>query len=89
MIGYDLNKPGQDYSALFDAIKDLSGSWWHYLDSTWLVKSDLSSGQIRDRLAAFMDASDELLVIDVTAREMSWRGFESKAAKWILDNYQG
>ena len=39
MIGYDLNRPGQDYPALIDAIKRL-GTWWHHLDSTWIVVTD-------------------------------------------------
>jgi hypothetical protein len=37
LIGYDLDKPGQDYSNLVAEIKRL-GAWWHNLDSTWLVK---------------------------------------------------
>ena len=41
LIGYDLDKPDQDYSDLIAAIKKL-GAWWHHLDSTWLVKSDLT-----------------------------------------------
>ena len=36
LIGYDLNRPGQNYDDLFDEIKNL-GTWWHCLDSTWLV----------------------------------------------------
>jgi hypothetical protein len=32
LIGYDLNKTGQDYKDLIKAIK-LLGAWWHHLDS--------------------------------------------------------
>ena len=28
MIGYDLNRPGQNYPELFNAIKAISGWWW-------------------------------------------------------------
>ncbi|WP_209021761.1 hypothetical protein [Nocardioides sp. 503] len=34
LITYDLNTPGQGYTALHDEIKSL-GAWWHHLDSTW------------------------------------------------------
>lgn len=47
LIGYDLDKPDQDYSDLIAAIKKL-GAWWHHLDSTWLVKSDLTPKEARD-----------------------------------------
>lgn len=38
LVGYDLNKPGQNYDDLWVHLKDL-GPWWHYLDSTWLTLS--------------------------------------------------
>jgi len=49
LIGYDLNRPrGKDaYPDLIEAIKGLD-NWWHYLDLTWIVKSDLTAVQIRD-----------------------------------------
>jgi len=42
LIGYDLNKPrgDRDYPDLIEAIKAISGSWWHHLDSTWLIETD-------------------------------------------------
>jgi hypothetical protein len=85
LIGYDLDKPGQDYSNLMAAIKGL-GSWWHHLDSTWLVKSDLTTKAARDLLAKHIDDNDELLVISVTGREAAWTGFNEKGGQWIKDN---
>ncbi len=41
-INYDLKRPGQDYKALYEAIKTC-GDWWHYLGSTWLVDTSLSA----------------------------------------------
>ncbi|MDX6587284.1 MAG: hypothetical protein QOI31_1757 [Solirubrobacterales bacterium] len=76
LIGYDLNRPGQHYDALIDGIKEL-GAWWHQLDSTWLVKTDLNAADVRDRLWALMDSGDEILVIDVTGRPWAANGFES------------
>lgn len=48
LITYDLKKPGQDYSNVHDAIKSC-GTWWHYLESTWLVDSYLTAEQISSR----------------------------------------
>ncbi len=85
LIGYDLDKPDQDYKDLITAIKGL-GAWWHHLDSTWLVKSDLTPAQARDVLKKHIGTSDELLVISVTGRAAAWYGFNEAASKWIKDN---
>ena len=85
LIGYDLDKPDQDYKELIEAIKGL-GAWWHHLDSTWLVKSDLTAVEARDSLRKHIGASDELLVISVTGRQAAWFGFNETGSKWIKDN---
>ena len=61
MISYDLNKPGQNYSDLYKAIKKC-GVWWHHLDSTWLVDSKFTVDEITNHLLKFMDKNDFLLV---------------------------
>lgn len=85
-IGYDLMNPGQDYSSLFDAIKSV-GTWWHCLDSTWLVKSASSAIQIRNTLVAHIDSNDKLLVACLTG-EAAWRGFDEQCSSWLSNNLQ-
>ena len=46
LITYDLNAPGQKYDDLYQEIKDLGSTWWHYLDSTWVVKTTLTPDQV-------------------------------------------
>lgn len=84
MIGYDLNRPGQNYNELFEAIKAL-GLWWHCLDSTWIVKSNLTSVQIRDKLAAHIDLNDSLLVA-ILSGDAAWIGFSDECSSWLKDN---
>ncbi len=65
LVTYDLKKPGQNYSTLYDAIKSL-GSWWHYLDSTWLVDTNFySANSVSEKLTPHIDKNDNLLVIGV------------------------
>lgn len=85
LISYDLNKPGQDYKDLMAAIKGLSDTWWHHLDSTWLLQHPGPSTAIRDSLKPHLDASDELLVVKLTG-EGAWTGFDEKGSKWLKDN---
>lgn len=85
MIGYDLNKAGQDYSALIDEIKALANGWWHHLDSTWIVNTNLTAVQVRDRLRAQIDANDELLVAAIS-EPAAWYGFTQKGSDWLKAN---
>lgn len=73
LIGYDLNRPGQDYEDLIDEIKS-SDAWWHHLDSAWLVSTEPTPIELCDRLKSLIDSGDELLVLDVTGRGHAWAG---------------
>jgi hypothetical protein len=85
LVGYDLNKPGQDYGLLIDRLKAF-GTWWHHLDSTWLVRTELTAMELRTVLRELVDSSDELLVVDVSGTSRAGAGFEEKAYKWLRDN---
>ncbi|WP_082549026.1 SinR family protein [Rhizobacter sp. Root404] len=84
VISYDLNRPGQNYPELFEAIK-ACGSWWHCLTSTWMVSSSMSALDIATKLWAVMDANDKLLVNPV-AKGSSWAGFTGDCESWIKNN---
>jgi hypothetical protein len=81
-VGYDLNKPGQDYPDLIRKLKSYSG-WWHCLDSTWLIQTDKSCTAIRDELLALMDSSSKLLVIELGDSARAWSGFEKQCSDWL------
>ena len=86
LIGYDLNKE-KNYEELFAGIKSLGASWWHHLDSTWLVKADMTAVQARNALKPHIDADDELLVIDVSGDARAWAGFNDRGSKWLKDTF--
>lgn len=65
LITYDLNKPGQNYEKLYDKIKTF-GAWWHHIDSTWIVDTNLTVGEVNDRLLSVMDDSDSVLILNIT-----------------------
>ncbi|MFZ2309990.1 MAG: hypothetical protein WAW11_00410 [Patescibacteria group bacterium] len=71
LITYDLNKTGQDYSGLYEAIKSI-GDWWHYLDSNWLVRTDFNVTQISSILNKKIDQNDQLLIIRVMKDYDGW-----------------
>lgn len=61
LIIYDLHIPGQYYPSLIDAIKSL-GTARKLGRSCWAVKTNLTSTQIRNYLATFLDSNDYLFV---------------------------
>lgn len=86
LIGYDLNKAGQNYNALITDIQTSFPTYWHCLDSTWIVVTDLTPTQVRDHLKGHLDANDELLVIDITGKGAAWTGFAGDCSSWLKNN---
>ena len=66
LITYDLNKVGQNYEKVYEEIKKL-GSWAHWLDSTWFVKSSLTADEIVGKLKKHFDSNDTLFVVEMTS----------------------
>lgn len=85
LVGYDLNRAGQNYDDLIGRLKQYS-LWWHHLDSTWLIRTESTPVQVRDELSALIDSNDELLVIDVTGDPAAWTGFGASGSKWLKDH---
>lgn len=80
LITYDLHKPGQNYEGLHEEIKKY-GTWWHHLDSTWLVSTTDTPTQCMKKLRQHMDDNDNLLVIEVCDNYNGW--LPQKAWDWL------
>ncbi len=61
------------------------GTWWHHLDSTWIIQTDQTAAQVRDNLGRHIDSNDELLVAAIGA-PAAWKGFNEKGATWLKDH---
>lgn len=84
MISYDLKNPGRNYNNLYEAIKGI-GSWWHCVESVWLVQANLNSAQIRDLLRPLLDTNDLLVVLAV---DENWAsiGLSDECNAWLHNN---
>lgn len=85
LIGYDLNKTGQDYTNLIDAIKKMYPNYWHCLDSTWIVKTEQTALQVCNAVRPHIDNNDELLCVTLT-RDAAWVGFNDNCSNWLKNN---
>lgn len=74
MITYDLNKEGQDYENVIQAIKDAStGVWCSYWKSSFLIKSNLKTAdEVSNKITPYLDNNDTLLVIEVKNNKQGW-----------------
>jgi hypothetical protein len=84
LISYDLRKPGRDYSSLYEAIKQL-GSWWHCLESIWIVQTALSTAHVRDALKAHIDGNDGLVVLSLAGGWATY-GLSEECNNWLRNN---
>ena len=86
LITYDLNTPGQNYTPLHEEIKK-AGTWWHHLDSTWIIQTEQSPKQWYERLAPHLDKNDNVLVIEVKNNYWGW--LPQKAWEWLAARLYG
>lgn len=68
LVTYDLKVPGKDYKSLHEALKT-ANSWWHHLESTWILYTNDSVQVWTDRLTKLLDQNDRLFVVDITGRQ--------------------
>lgn len=82
-VSYDLNKAGQDYSGLYEELRNSPG-YWHYLDSTWLISTSETADKLFSRLKPYIDDNDSVLVIGVTSARSGW--LPKEAWEWLSKN---
>lgn len=80
LISYDLNQPGQDYAGLHDEIKK-ADTWWHHLESTWIISTSQSPEQWATRLLKHLDDDDSLFVVEICDNYQGW--LPDRAWKWL------
>jgi hypothetical protein len=80
LITYDLRAPGRDYTTLHAAIKS-AGTWWHHLESTWIIETTASPKQWYEFLAKHMDANDFILILQI--QKNAWGILPKQAWEWL------
>lgn len=84
LVSYDLKVPGRDYAKLYEVLKS-STSWWHYLESTWLLYTEENMPVWSDRIRSTLDENDRFIILDVTGKSRNgW--LPRKAWDWIREH---
>lgn len=83
LVSYDLKKPDRDYNPLYSLLKT-APSWWHYLESTWIIRTNETVQAWADKIRTVVDPSDYVIIIDITNKpRQGWLPME--AWEWIKD----
>lgn len=81
LITYDLRRPRKSYQPLHEAIKSYK-TYWHHLDSTWIVCTNKTAVEIKKHLKSYLDSNDKLLVMK-TGEEVALTRSLKKGQKWL------
>lgn len=82
LISYDLAQPYMEYTPLFETIKQCSKTWWHYLESVWIINTDLSVSDCQIRIKSVLRPSDKLFIVEINPNNMKgW--LPSNAWEWF------
>ena len=78
-ITYDLNRPGQNYPALYRTIQGM-GQTNHALQNLWLLDTNMSADSVRDALRSVIDPNDFVFVCRV---EIYSAFMPSSSIQWL------
>lgn len=83
IVTYDLGQPTRRYDDLLHLIKDCP-RWARLTQSSYLVVSDMTAVQLRDKFKSALDGNDRIYVGAVTT-PAAWTGLPDVVTKWIKD----
>ena len=81
IVTYDLGQPTQRYDELLTLIKDCP-RWARLSQSSYLVVSDMTAVELRDKFKTVLDGNDRLYVGAVKT-PAAWTGMPEVVTGWI------
>jgi hypothetical protein len=69
-VGYEVDDPKQDCSALIDRLRKLGAG--RVMNSDWMIASSSSAETLRNDLARFLGVNDRIIVAELTSHA-AWR----------------
>lgn len=67
LISYDIKSVERDevYQRLYETLKGAKG-WWHYLESTWILATDLKMEKWHQKVKDLIKSEDRFIIVDIT-----------------------
>jgi hypothetical protein len=81
LVTYELKAPGRDYQPVHDYLQGFVG-WVKPHPAVYLIKTDVSVADIRDRLKRLVHQDDPVFVVDITSS--TWATYNlPKTSEWL------
>lgn len=84
IVTYDLQKDStpSDYERLITLIKE-EGCWACLGGSSYLIESDSSAKELRDKYANVLHR-DDMIYVGAVSAPAAWHGYSKEVSDWIL-----
>ena len=87
IIAYDLVRASEnDYKNVHEKIESISDDWAHIQLSTFLVRSELTALQFRDRLRPVFKEDEKLIVAELGGSVAGLHRFSKQVSGWLERN---
>lgn len=85
IVTYDLRKEAssEDYDKLISLIKE-GGVWACLGGSSYLIESNSTAVELRDKFKQALD-SDDMLYVGKVSAPAAWRGYSEQVSQWIKE----
>jgi len=70
LITYDLNRPGQDYEDLINAIKVYENI--HVMQSVWFISTDEKAEEIYQYFKNYLDKNDNIFICEINSNRQGY-----------------
>ena len=78
LVTYDLKKPGRDYAPVHKWLKTFA--YCKDLESVWLLDTNWTTEQVRDKLRELVDTNDKIFVVRL---QRSWNSLNFGCGDWL------
>ena len=85
LIIYQLSNSKETYPILSKKIKSYP-NWAKLMPRVWMIKTKLSTGDVRSELSGLIPGDNVILVINVTDRAWASYHLESEIVSWMKEN---
>jgi hypothetical protein len=84
LVTFALRNPNKDYSPFFVALRGNALNWWHYIEQTCVVSTQLTADSFAQQLFPHMETTDSVLVTEIQPHK--FQGWLPQAAwSWLND----
>lgn len=66
---------------LHQSIQKSSESWWHHLNDTWIIRTNLTVNQVFNNIAPNITAKDRLMIVEIKKNYQGW--LSNDAWTWL------